>query len=160
MIYRVKQFFQGLTAKLYDEDFHFINQYLTPQEQNLFFQLRKSEQRHSLNVAYGCHTDAPDETTLIKAALLHDIGKIGSNLTLVNKAFAVIFDKISLKVFIMPNFLKEAIYYKSHHAELGYELLLKLAIEEKVLLLVKNHHKDTMSNMKEMKILQFYDNLY
>ncbi|SNS74746.1 HDIG domain-containing protein [Anaerovirgula multivorans] len=160
MIYRVKQFFQGLTAKLYEEDLHFINQYLTSQEQNLFFQLRKSEQRHSINVAYGCKIDAPNNLALIKAALLHDVGKIGSNLTLINKAFVVLSDKMNLKPSVMPSFLKEAMYYKINHAKLGYELLLKLGLQEKVLVLVKNHHKENIANVKEMEILQHYDNLY
>ncbi|SET16105.1 HDIG domain-containing protein [Natronincola peptidivorans] len=160
MLYRVKQFFQGLTAKIYDKDIAFIKEYLSPQEQELFFQLRKSEQRHSLNVAYGCYSEAPENTSLIKAALLHDIGKIGSNLTLINKSFVVIAKNLNLKENMTPAFLNKALYYKNHHGELGYEMLLKLGLEEKILLLVKNHHNTDFHTMEEMKILQYYDDYY
>ncbi|AKL96263.1 HDIG domain-containing protein [Clostridium aceticum] len=160
MIYRIKQFFQGATAKIYDEDINFINKYLSTEEKNLFFQLRKGEQRHCLNVAYGCHQEEPNHLNLIKAALLHDIGKIGSNLTLINKSFVVILQKLSLKENILPPFLKKALHYKNNHAEIGYQLLLHLGLDEQVLYLVRNHHVENIEGLKEMKILQHFDNLY
>ncbi|AOY78103.1 HD domain-containing protein [Clostridium formicaceticum] len=162
MLYRIKQFFQGVTAKIYDEDIVFIKSHLSEKEQNLFFQLRKSEQRHCLNVAYGCHQEAPQNPDLVKAALLHDIGKIGSNLTLVNKSFVVIIQKLKLKGKMLPPFLQKALHYKNNHAELGYQLLLKLQLNDRILFLVRNHHTDHIKDSKEreMEILQRFDNLY
>ncbi|MCC5909967.1 MAG: HD domain-containing protein [Clostridiaceae bacterium] len=160
MLYRIQQFYQGLSAKVTTEDIAFIREHLTPEEHQLFFQLRISEQRHSLNVAYGCRKEAPHNTVLIKAALLHDIGKVGSNLTLINKSFVVLIKKFQLKNHMLPSFLKEAIYFKNNHAEIGYTMLLPLNLDPKILFLVKNHHNNNTDNIEDMKILQKYDNIY
>ncbi|SDK07905.1 HD domain-containing protein [Natronincola ferrireducens] len=160
MFYRGKQFFQGLTAKIHERDLDFIEIYLSPEEKELFSQLRKSEQRHSLNVAYGCQEKVPHDRELIQAALLHDIGKIGSNLTLMNKSFVVLAQALKLPHQVLPSFLKKAMYFKNYHAELGYRLLNNLPLSEKVLFLVRNHHKKNDNSIKEMTILQCYDDKY
>ena len=52
MFYRVEQFYLSLTAKVLDEDKRFVASYLNIKEQELFFKLQVSEQRHCMNVAY------------------------------------------------------------------------------------------------------------
>jgi len=160
MLHRVKQFIQGLSAKVLEQDHVFIKKYLSKQESNLFYQLRISEQRHSLNVAYGCQSEAPENTNLIRGALLHDIGKVGSNLTLLNKSFVVMTIKLHLKENILPSYLKKALYYKYHHAAIGFEMLKNLHIEKDVLRLVRDHHHPNNEYWDSMSILKRYDDLY
>ncbi|WP_026478752.1 HD domain-containing protein [Alkaliphilus transvaalensis] len=158
MLYRVKQFINGLTAKVTDKDLEFINQQLTPQEKNLFLKLRVSEQYHSLNVAYGCQSEAPTNNKLIKAALLHDVGKVDTNLTIINKSFVVLAKKLKIKKSLLPSFLQKSLEYQLTHPQRGYELLKPLKTEEDILYFVLNHHDYSIENL-EMKILQKYDNL-
>lgn len=131
MIYRVKQFFQGLFATINEEDKTFINQYLNEKERDFFFKLRLSEQYHSLKVSYGCLKEDPSNVSLIRAGLLHDIGKLGSNLHLINKSLVVLVIKFKIDTKRLPLFLQKAIHYKKNHAELGYRLLLEGSKNEK-----------------------------
>jgi len=160
MLYRIRQFFHGINATISSDDTNFINSYLTNEEQDLFYKLRISEQRHCLNVANGCKKDIPNKTWFIKAALLHDIGKIGSNLTLINKSFVVIAMALNLKENNMPSFLREALYYKQNHAKLGYNLLKNIVTDERVLCIIKNHHTPKDCQMPEIRTLVYFDDLY
>lgn len=159
MIYRIRQFINGINAKIYNEDRIFIENYLNDKEQELFYKLRLSEQRHSLNVAYGCHKEMPDNTTLIKAALLHDIGKIGSNLSIINKSLAVISIALKIEDSYLPTFLRQALHYKLNHGQLGYELLNHIVSNEKILMLIKHHHCPENFMIPEMKVLVTHDDL-
>lgn len=160
MIYRVKQFFQGLFANISKEDRAFINKYLNQDEQVLFFKLRLNEQYHSLKVAYGCCGCEPNNRSLIRAALLHDVGKLGSNLNLINKSLVVLLTKFHLEEGKLPSFLKKAVYFKKHHPELGYKMLLSYEIDTHELELIRQHHEPHKETDQEMRILQYYDNKY
>jgi putative nucleotidyltransferase with HDIG domain len=155
----MKQFFRGLFATITKEDEKFISEYLTRQEKELFFRLRVSEQYHSLKVAYGCSKHMPYNKVLVRAALLHDIGKIDTNLHLLNKVFVVLVAKFEIESKLLPTFIQKAIVFKEVHPERGYNRLAEIKVEEDVLQLVKNHHKG-QSISEEMKVLQYYDNLY
>ncbi|WP_070000086.1 HD domain-containing protein [Cellulosilyticum sp. I15G10I2] len=160
MIYRIKQFFQGLAANINEQDKVFINNYLNEKEQRLFFQLRLSEQYHSLKVAYGCFKCLPQSRSLIRSALLHDIGKVGSNLNLINKSLVVLAKKLNIKHQLLPEFLQRAMYYKKEHPVIGYRLLLAYDLDPRELLLIKDHHHFKKEQTIEMQILQCYDNKF
>lgn len=160
MIYRVKQFIQGLLARITNKDKAFINRYLSEQEQEIFFSLRKSEQYHSLKVAYACYKCMPENKSLVRVALLHDIGKIGSNLNLINKSLVVMSIKFKIDYQKLPKFLQKAIDYKENHPQIGYQLLKAYPIADCELSLIKNHHNFFKNQTEEMKILQYYDNRY
>lgn len=159
MIYRIKQFYQGLFAKIYDEDLDFLNKYLDEKEKKLFLSLRVSEQRHCLNIAYDIKNEFPEKEYLIKVALLHDIGKIGSNLNLINKSLIVIIMAINIPEKTLPPFLKKALDYKLNHPELGYLILKKLDLKENQLFLIRNHH-NTINENNDLKTFQSFDNKY
>ncbi|WP_129597853.1 HD domain-containing protein [Anaerophilus nitritogenes] len=160
MIYRIRQFIQGLLAKITKEDIKFIEKYLNKEEIELFKKLRVSEQYHSLYVAYGCKSKFADDITLIRAALLHDIGKIESNLTLINKSIVVICIKLHFKKDILPKFIQKSLYYKNHHPQIGYNILFNMNIEDDVLYLVKNHHNEYCISSKALETLKYYDDMY
>ncbi len=142
MLYRFKQFIRGLFAKITPADETFIQIYLTKGEALLFHRLRVGEQRHSLNIAYDCLEASPYHRMLIKAALLHDVGKVNSNLTLIHKALVVVIMKLPIPERILPGFLKKALYYKRQHPTLGAELLKRIGTEPSVVFLVRHHHRD------------------
>ncbi|MDR5658528.1 HD domain-containing protein [Serpentinicella sp. ANB-PHB4] len=159
MFYRIRQFLLGLTAKMTENDHIFIDKFLNSKEKELFYRLRSSEQKHSVNVAYGCFKEL-NNNTLTRAALLHDIGKVKSNLTLVNKALVVLSMKFNINSKILPSFLRQALYFKAHHPEIGFEILNEFIEDEKMLSLVRYHHNPEKYKTLEMDVLIKYDNLY
>ena len=50
-LYRVKQFYRSIIAKLNDEDLDFLKTYLEIHELQLFNQLPTYDQKHCVNVA-------------------------------------------------------------------------------------------------------------
>ncbi|NBG87028.1 HD domain-containing protein [Isachenkonia alkalipeptolytica] len=151
MLYRIKQFFRGVFAKVTPEEQVFLKAYLTKGEALLFRRLRVGEQRHSLNIAYDCLKEAPKNRILIKAALLHDVGKINSNLTLVHKALVVVITKLPIPKRMLPKFLQKALYYKQQHPALGAELLNNVGTEASVVFLTRHHHRDFSTNPIPLK---------
>ncbi len=152
MFKRIKQFYKGITAKITEEDRIFIRKHLDKKTKELFLSLPISEQRHSIDVAKTAiglskGLGQIELDILIKASLLHDIGKINTGLNPFTKSIAVLFDKISPKLAqnTKIKFIKG--YY--HHPQMGAELLKNLTDEE-VIYLVKNHQ----SKQKGTKLLE------
>jgi len=52
-----------------------VRQWLRPPEIDLFFDQSKADQRHGLNCAQFVAVSTPERDDLIRAALLHDVGK-------------------------------------------------------------------------------------
>ena len=68
-------------AKLSPEDEQFLSEYLDDPGRFLFSQMSKIDQHHSIAVARqvmveAAHSDGLEMNLLIKAALLHDVGKV------------------------------------------------------------------------------------
>ncbi|MBD8047006.1 HD domain-containing protein, partial [Clostridium faecium] len=101
-IYRVKQFFKAITAKITEEDIEFFNRYLKPFEIELFNKLKVYDKKHCINVAKDIFEETKrislndyDTNTLIKAGLLHDIGKVYRSLNPIEKSIVVILNFIT-----------------------------------------------------------------
>ncbi|WP_186429451.1 HD domain-containing protein [Clostridium sp. BSD9I1] len=161
--HRIKQFYLSITDKINEEDKAYINKYLNKEELSLFYKLSSSEQKHSVRVAYDveyiCNKkllDINEIQVLIRAALLHDIGKIYPKLNSIDKSLLVILNKITngnLKKF---NKLKKIdVYY--NHPEKGYNLLMNKGYDSKFLYLIKNHHKENNEKDLYLEILKFCD---
>lgn len=162
-IYRIKQFYWSITAKIDSKDIELINKYLSKKEQDLFKKLSEYEQKHCVNVTRDiikyCDKNKIDSSNLIRAALLHDIGKIYNKLNPIEKSLVVMIDNVSkgkLKKF--KRLQKVDVYY--NHAEKGYKLLKSFgSYEERFLYLIKNHHNDYIIGDKELDILKKCDSM-
>lgn len=160
-LYRVKQFYWSITSKVTIRDIEFIKEYLSSDEQKLFFKLSINEQKHSINVAREvkkeCDKVNRESKVMVKAALLHDIGKIYKKLNVIDKSIIVILDNITdSRIRKMKRIKKIDIYY--NHAEKGYELLKSLNYDDKTLYLIRNHHSENDYNDADLEILRKCDN--
>ena len=100
MIKRIRQFWRAIKAKLTVEDKVFIDKYLNDEEQKLFFAMRVYDQRHVLNVAYTAQKiieqkqyENVDYNLLIRACLLHDVGRTAKDICLMDKVTSVLLGK-------------------------------------------------------------------
>lgn len=91
---------------------------------------------------------------LIKAAFLHDIGKINSGLNIVTKSILVIMDKLSPKLLTKLTRIKFVnTYYNHPEIAIGY---LPEA-NDKVKYYIRNHHNYALNNDEKLKIIQKSD---
>jgi len=160
-LYRVKQFYWSLTAKISVDDEELIDRYLDIEEKKLLEKLSIYEQKHSVNVAREVLKRSKEEgisnESLVKAALLHDVGKGLKKLNPIEKSIIVIFDSITKgKLKRLDRVKKIDIYYS--HAEKGYNLLKVTGkYDERFLYLIRNHHNMDIINDKELDLLKKCD---
>ena len=179
---RIIQFWRAINAKIKFEDKVFIQKHLNEQEQDLFFAMRIYDQRHVLNVAYTAqkiikteHILDIDKTLLIKACLLHDIGRKAQDVCLFDKVINVLLAKFlpqkskqwSEKAQILQSVFPRSfwqrrrfamfVYY--NHAQLGAKKLETIGLVE-IANIIKYHHSPFNDNMKkELQILCRADSL-
>ncbi|NMM64132.1 HDIG domain-containing protein [Clostridium sp. P21] len=158
--YRIKQFYWAINSKLNNKDMEFLKKNLSTQELNLFLNLSVHEQKHCINVAYDvervCKSQNINSKALLKASLLHDIGKCVKKLTIIDKSIIVILDKLSKgRLKRLSKFQKLYVYY--NHSEISYEILKRYNCDYRILYLVKNHHNDEIKEDVELNILKMCD---
>jgi hypothetical protein len=73
--YRSRQFFGALRARVGEEERAEVAAHLMPGEQDLFFSMEVSDQRHALDVFRIVKANGQEDASLLAAALLHDVGK-------------------------------------------------------------------------------------
>ena len=161
MIYRLKQFFNAMTAKITEADRKFYKKYLSHQEVMLFEKLKHYDQKHSLQVAYLIEEKTSGNPKMIKAGLLHDIGKQVYPLGPFQKGIMVILDRLTKgRIKSLNKWKMVRGYYE--HPDFGYQILEKEACyDEEFLELIKCHHMKSGydQNIKaQLYILQEADN--
>ena len=165
---RVKQFYIGFTAtfkRISQDDIIFIKSYLNNKEYNLFNKYYDYDKKHSIRVAKSVYKLCDernikdnDKDFLIKTALLHDIGKIHKRITIIDRVFLVLLNKLTKNKSQNLSWTKIKVYY--NHGEMGYEVLKNYITDEKMLYIIRNHHKDLQScdcYREELEILQLSD---
>ena len=74
-LYRVRQFFSALLARVSPDDLREADEVLSPDAQKLFRRMSVSDQHHSLNVMRTLRLQGQTAPDVLAAALLHDVGK-------------------------------------------------------------------------------------
>lgn len=147
--HRVRKFIKALRAKVTQADVEIVKTYLTKQEQILFYRMRKFDQAHGMQVAYKClgRSLSPeiDRSKLIRAAILHDVGKTYIYSTLFDRIVYVLLCSLNKEFGKNVNFeeLKDGYYKKlvslRQHAEIGAKMLADVDSDQEVIDVVRFH---------------------
>lgn len=96
-LHLLKRFFAVLTARpLDDAERHEIEPYLTDADRALFWSQDVADQRHALETARTVRERLGPETTAIRAALFHDVGKVHSRLGPLRRSLATVMGALRL----------------------------------------------------------------
>jgi hypothetical protein len=156
MTHRLQQGFRALFAFTREVDYDLAARYLTPSQLALFKEMTQSEQLHSLQVLRDilAEGDAVVPDDLLKAALLHDVGKSRYHMDVFRKTIPVLVHLVSPKLWVRLGrgdernpFLRPFVVGLKH-AKWGAELLVETGASERLLWLVA-HHGDEPTQWRE-----------
>ena len=132
------------------QDLALADQYLSGPERDLFLQMDDGDQVHSLRVARLCLESLEqfphlDRGLIMRAALLHDVGKVGADLGLGFRTFWVLGHRVLPWVLdwiaagggeARPGGLRHKMYRQLRHAPIGAKMLREMGAEEELCRLV------------------------
>jgi putative nucleotidyltransferase with HDIG domain len=163
-----------LPMRISDADVEFLREFLTKQEQILFYRMVTVDQRHSLYTAYAIRDMLGKRTKIklekmYKAALLHDVGKAQFKLYVRDRVLQTLFFKL-LPPFANyladrgsvnhEGYLRRMLFCYKYHARLGAEMTKDIKVEEAATYLIEHHHDQMSFNEpKELSILREADDI-
>jgi putative nucleotidyltransferase with HDIG domain len=174
-LYRVRQFYFGMSATYTRADEAFTRGYMNSEEIALFNQLPGFEKRHAVVVArkmleLALYNPELDQRKLVKLGLLHDIGKVAERNSILTKSVLVIerflfphfYDWLADRGKSEPRFRRY--YIHKHHGAIGAEMLAKIGVSGEFLSIIKKHDPRVEpfgpADPIELKILQQADSTY
>ncbi|MBX3139451.1 MAG: HDIG domain-containing protein [Trueperaceae bacterium] len=125
---------------LADPDDAWARRRLAPAEYALFERLPPEERAHGVEVAKCLAKARPDDHELLAAALLHDVGKLGTPRGAVVRALTHVLPPSDAAPEPRLAGLAGARQARVHHADYGAELLRRAGSSARVVELVARHH--------------------
>ena len=131
----IGRFFAVLAAgPMTDEECREVESWLDREgEADMYWEQPVADQRHGLEAARATAAACPDRRDLIRAALLHDVGKRRSKLGVVGRSSASLFAKLRLPV-------RGSWRQYLDHGRLGAEELALLGSGEIIVEFTRHHH--------------------
>lgn len=125
------------------------NRYLSPPEQRLFLAMRRSDQRHCVEVAQALSREEGlslrERWVLTRAGLLHDVGKPEGNAGLLPRVAKVLVPPGRLS--LLPPGLRASVAALRAHPGRGAMLLRRAGTELAVVALVRWHEEEDPSEL-------------
>jgi hypothetical protein len=154
----VRQFFRATFARVRPTEIAALEGLLSPAQVDLFRQMARSDQRHSLDVFYTLRQAGQNEHDLLQAALLHDTGKsvlVSSEpmqtrlpwqrITVWHRTLIVLMQRLA------PDWLarlasdgrgwKRPFAIHTRHAEASAEWAAQVGCTPEVVALIRRHHE-------------------
>ncbi|MCJ7716259.1 MAG: HD domain-containing protein [Anaerolineales bacterium] len=167
--YRVWQFWQSFIPSRREGDQDGASEVLSPDELNIFQQLPQVDQNHSLRVLRSLISEGESDSDLLKASLLHDLGKMKYPLRRWERVFAVLvteFFPSKLKIWgkEKPIGVFRPLVVLQHHPRWGAELAEAAGSSSRTIWLIQNHEQDrpegnpSGADIILLRKLQFADN--
>ena len=145
--YRIWQFWQSLKGAPREEDQDRACEILSSEELNLFRQLLAADQNHSLRVMRSLKSKGESDPDLLKAALLHDLGKMKYPLRRWERVFAVLAmeffpGKVQTWGKKNPTGIFRPLVVLQQHPQWGAELAEAVDSSTRTIWFIHNHEKD------------------
>ena len=140
----VRRFFAALLARVEPSDLRVVEKYLSEPERALFLKLSVADQRHSIDLFRRLWDDGHRTPDLLRAALLHDVGKGSGPLPL---PFRVVYSLAAwlngrwaawLSAGERPTWCRP-FFVAAHHAGLGAEAAARAGVSPNVARLIAGH---------------------
>jgi len=120
----------------------FAKSWLIREEFGLYLQMDVRDRDHACVVAKALLRSLPDASDkLIRAALLHDIGKSAARYNPVERIFVHLYTPKNLPAQPRLGGLRGTWQRRLHHAAYGAELILNAGGDPEVAEIVRRHHK-------------------
>lgn len=145
-VQRLRQGVRAVFAFAQTPDYALAEQFLSPEQRDLFLRLKRSEQLHSLRVlrdVLAQEPDTPDDLAL--AALLHDTGKTRYPMGVWQKTLAVLTRKFAPTVYARwsrcdaKDPLPRGCVVAENHPAWSAELVAATGASQRALWLIEHH---------------------
>jgi hypothetical protein len=131
---------------------------LKPEELDLFMRLPPSERGHGVEVAKRVSRSSHGaSSTLVRAALLHDVGKLGFDSSVLERIGAHLLPGAAVPAEPRLTGLAGARQARIHHPAYGEALVLAASGDSRVAELVRRHHEP--GDDEEARVLHDCDEL-
>jgi len=142
---RVYQFYRAAFVPVSPQEYDVLGTHLTEEQSQLFRCMARCDQRHCLDVFYALRNANYRDGTVLRAALLHDVGKSAARLRIWHRVAAVLLDLFN------PDWARRlaangwawARPFAVHvdHAELGARSAAEAGCSPEIVSLIRRHHK-------------------
>jgi hypothetical protein len=151
LTYRIHQFKQALLPASQPVTTDQVRLHLTPPQLALFRQLQPSEQWHAFAVLQKLKESRQNNSDLLTAALLHDIGKILYPLKVWERVVIVVMNRVSPALVQRwgqesPQGLSKPFVVACHHAEWGADLAARAGASKLTVDLIGRHEEPVAEN--------------
>ena len=149
----VRRFVRGFRGALSPAELHTARELLGPAEWELFAALQGRERRHALDIVLWLRTHAAPSDELLRAALVHNVGK--GPLHLHERVIYVLLERLSprlLRRLADPDGrgLRSALVRLREHAGRSAERLAEAGSSARVQALVRQHHDAPAGGDREL----------
>lgn len=147
------RFFDVLLSKpLTRAEIDAVREWLSPAEAGTFFSQADPDQRHGYHAALVVADSGEEDLIVIRAALLHDVGKRHARLGLIGRSIASVLIRLRLPL------TRRARLYRDH-GEIGAADLARLGCEPVVVDFARAHHGERPASISRAhwELLQLAD---
>jgi putative nucleotidyltransferase with HDIG domain len=160
-------------SKLDWDDIKLVDSFLDDSGKFLFYQMSRFDQHHAVAVSRAIITEIKDPLqleykTLIRAALLHDVGKVEGDFNFLSRMFVGFVKRINPTLrgklaFTNPNTFWEKVRYGFYvdlvHPLRGAHMAKIFGVEPPVVDMIRRHHDPPCKGQSlELTLLQKSDN--
>jgi hypothetical protein len=145
--YRVGQFLRALAARVPQEQVEQATRVLPPEARKIFRRQAVQDQRHALEVYRTLCQAGQDNSHLLAAALLHDVGKAAGRLPAWQRAAIVVMGHFTPRLLARlskgePRGWRRSFVVRARHPEVGACWATEAGCSPLTVALIRRHHDE------------------